>query len=216
MQHYQKGVAGSNSNQLVGVYRIFSVLSFRWTHLPKVPHISGRLSERQTYSPLTWTAEENPLRRKKQAFFLHYLLSFILRRRRSQWPRGLRHELSSPAQTLGSWVRIPLEAWMSVCIYTVFVLSCVQVAGADPPSKESYRLYNLTPWPLVRKRTIPTERPPLVEVSASFCGQRVSRGQRNASSRPLIRFPRPARLYRRSRNWKAAKVQQKGCRAGLD
>jgi hypothetical protein len=28
---------------------------------------------------------------------------------RSQWPRGLRHELSSPAPTLGSWVRIPLR-----------------------------------------------------------------------------------------------------------
>jgi hypothetical protein len=58
--------------------------------------------------------------------------------------RGLRHELSSPAQTLGSWVRIPLKAWMSVCLYSVFVLSCVQVAAlrlADPPSKESYRLW---------------------------------------------------------------------------
>jgi hypothetical protein len=33
---------------------------------------------------------------------------------------------------------------------------------------------------LVRKRTIPTERPPLVgEVSANFSGQRVLRGQRN-------------------------------------
>jgi hypothetical protein len=41
---------------------------------------------------------------------------------RSQWPRGLRHEPSSPAQTLGSWVRIPLEAWMSACVYSVFVL----------------------------------------------------------------------------------------------
>jgi hypothetical protein len=62
---------------------------------------------------------------------------------RSQWPRGLRHELSSPPQTLGSCVRIPLEAWMSVCVYSVFVLSCVQVVNlrrADPPSKESYRL----------------------------------------------------------------------------
>jgi hypothetical protein len=37
-------------------------------------------------------------------------------------PRGLRHELSSLARTLGSWVRIPLEAWMSVCVYSVFVL----------------------------------------------------------------------------------------------
>jgi hypothetical protein len=33
---------------------------------------------------------------------------------RPQWPRGLRHELSSPVQTLGSWVRIPHEAWMSL------------------------------------------------------------------------------------------------------
>jgi hypothetical protein len=31
----------------------------------------------------------------------------------THWPRDLRHEMSSPAQTLGSWVRIALEAWMS-------------------------------------------------------------------------------------------------------
>jgi hypothetical protein len=29
---------------------------------------------------------------------------------RSQWPRGLRHEPSSPARTLGSWVRIALNS----------------------------------------------------------------------------------------------------------
>jgi hypothetical protein len=54
-----------------------------------------------------------------------------------------RHELPSPAQTMGSWVRIPLKAWMSLCVYSVFLLSYVQVAAlrwADPPSKESYRL----------------------------------------------------------------------------
>jgi hypothetical protein len=44
---------------------------------------------------------------------------------RARWPRGLRYELSSPARTLGSWVRIPLEAWMSVCIYSVFVFCYV-------------------------------------------------------------------------------------------
>jgi hypothetical protein len=43
----------------------------------------------------------------------------------SQWPSGLKHEMSSPAWTLGSWVRIPLEAWMFVWVYSVFVLSCV-------------------------------------------------------------------------------------------
>jgi hypothetical protein len=63
---------------------------------------------------------------------------------RSQWPRGLGHEPSSPARTLGSWVRISVEAWMSVCVYSVFVLFCVWIAAlqlADPPSKESYGLY---------------------------------------------------------------------------
>jgi hypothetical protein len=53
------------------------------------------------------------------------------------------HEPSSLAGTLGSWVRIPLKAWMSVCIYSVFVLFCVLVAAlrlADPPYKGSYRL----------------------------------------------------------------------------
>jgi hypothetical protein len=40
---------------------------------------------------------------------------------------------------------------------------------------------------LVRKQTIPTERPPLVgEVSANFCGSSVSRGQFSGSPRPLI------------------------------
>jgi hypothetical protein len=33
--------------------------------------------------------------------------------------------ITSPARTLGSWVQIQLMAWMSVCIYSVLVLSCV-------------------------------------------------------------------------------------------
>jgi hypothetical protein len=33
--------------------------------------------------------------------------------------------LSSLPRTLGSWDRIPLKAWMSMCIYSVFVLSCI-------------------------------------------------------------------------------------------
>jgi hypothetical protein len=42
---------------------------------------------------------------------------------RSQFSRGLRHELSSLARTLGSWVRIPLKAWMSVCAF-ILCLCC--------------------------------------------------------------------------------------------
>jgi hypothetical protein len=32
------------------------------------------------------------------------ILGSKMLRRRSQWPRGLRHEMSSVTQTLGSWV----------------------------------------------------------------------------------------------------------------
>jgi hypothetical protein len=51
--------------------------------------------------------------------FVHYLT--LYRTARSQWPRGLSHELSSLARTLGSWIRIPLKVWMFVCVYSVFV-----------------------------------------------------------------------------------------------
>jgi hypothetical protein len=44
-------------------------------------------------------------------------------RRRSQWPRDRRHEMSSPVETLGLWARIPLEAWKSVRVYSVIVVS---------------------------------------------------------------------------------------------
>lgn len=37
----------------------------------------------------------------------------------------LRHEISSPAETFGSWVRVPFEAWMPVGVYSLFVLPCV-------------------------------------------------------------------------------------------
>jgi hypothetical protein len=50
-------------------------------------------------------------------------------RRRPQWQRGLKHELSSLARLLGLWVRIPLEAWMSVCVYSVFVLGSGLTTG---------------------------------------------------------------------------------------
>jgi hypothetical protein len=55
---------------------------------------------------------------------------------------------------------------------------------------------------LARKRTMPTERPPFVgEVSARFCGYRVSRGHRNGSPRPYSRFYRPEILLTVSTNF---------------
>jgi hypothetical protein len=44
---------------------------------------------------------------------------------RSLWSLDLRHEPSSPARTLGSSARIPLKAWMSVCVYSVCVVLCI-------------------------------------------------------------------------------------------
>jgi hypothetical protein len=54
--------------------------------------------------------------------FLYWYLSNC----RAQLPRGLRHELPSLARTLGPWVRIPLEAWMSVlCAFILCLFSPV-------------------------------------------------------------------------------------------
>jgi hypothetical protein len=57
--------------------------------------------------------------------FIFGILVRILVIGRSRWLRGLRHELSSLARTLGSWVRIPFKGMdVCVCVYSVFVLSC--------------------------------------------------------------------------------------------
>jgi hypothetical protein len=58
---------------------------------------------------------------------------------RSQWSCGLK----TVAQILGSWDRMKLEAWMSACLCSVFVLSCVgsgPATGCSPVQGESYRL----------------------------------------------------------------------------
>jgi hypothetical protein len=49
---------------------------------------------------------------------------------RSKRPRRLPHEQSSPAQTLGSWVRVSLKVWMSMCVYfvCVCVVLCVKIS----------------------------------------------------------------------------------------
>jgi hypothetical protein len=35
------------------------------------------------------------------------------------------YKLPLPAQTLGSWVKIPLESFMFVCIYSEYIVRCV-------------------------------------------------------------------------------------------
>jgi hypothetical protein len=58
------------------------------------------------------------------SFALRHLLCAKLEYRLSQWPRGLRHELSSLARTLGSWAEIPLKAWMSALGAFILCLCC--------------------------------------------------------------------------------------------
>jgi hypothetical protein len=83
------------------------------------------------------SAEVNNVRGRGGSTF-HVVLAFLQGRHfvratdhaqleecRSQWPRGLRLELSSSAPTLRSWIQIPLEAWMFVCIYSDCFVLCV-------------------------------------------------------------------------------------------
>jgi hypothetical protein len=58
----------------------------------------------------------------------------------SHWPQGLRHETSSPAQALRSWVRIQLGASMFLCVYSVFMLSCVGSIGLIPRPRRTKSL----------------------------------------------------------------------------
>jgi hypothetical protein len=55
--------------------------------------------------------------------FMICALKMILSR--SQWPSGLKHVLSWAARTLGSWVRIPLEARICVRVFLCCVVVCV-------------------------------------------------------------------------------------------
>jgi hypothetical protein len=54
---------------------------------------------------------------------------FASRGSRAQSIPDLRRELSSLTRTLGLWVRIPLEAWISVCVYSAFVLDSGLATG---------------------------------------------------------------------------------------
>jgi hypothetical protein len=107
------------------------------------------------------------------------------------------HFLFSTATYLTLWWNqwMPMgkeaRAWSST-LTTV----CNRYVAIRPPLLSTWRHYSMV---LVRKRTIPTERPPVVgEVITNFCGYRVSRGQCDGSLRPYSRFSRqkPLLFYR--------------------
>jgi hypothetical protein len=47
------------------------------------------------------------------------IFAFIVTPGPSQWPYGLRHELSSRAQIVVAWVRAPVEAWMFALLSSI-------------------------------------------------------------------------------------------------
>jgi hypothetical protein len=83
------------------------------------------------------------------------ILSYICR---SQWPCGLRSG-STAARLLGLWVRIPPEAWMSVCC------ECCVLSGRGlcdrliTHPEESYRVWCVLSV-IVKPRTMRRPRPP--------------------------------------------------------
>jgi hypothetical protein len=80
------------------------------------------------------TAESHP----SLYSYLANCVMLMRKKCRSQWARGLRSELSSPARIQAPWVRISLEAWKSVRLFRL----CYSVSRqwAAPSCNESYRL----------------------------------------------------------------------------
>jgi hypothetical protein len=63
---------------------------------------------------------------------------------RSRWPRGLRHEPSSPAQTLVRWVRTPLEAWIYMRLFCICAVLCAGSGRGLIPGRIRIFLVSIT------------------------------------------------------------------------
>jgi hypothetical protein len=126
------------------------------------------------------------------------LLGFL--ERAKQWLRSaLSKGRESPTPNLKTETRLVSETSCFVVIYNsrrwqkptnpVDMFHILQPCLTSPAMHWVWQ--KLNSMILVRERTIPTERPPLVgEVIANFCGQRELRGQRYGSLRPYSRLSR--------------------------
>jgi hypothetical protein len=57
------------------------------------------------------------------------------------------------ARTLGSWVRIPLKAWISVCVYSVFALGSDLCHGLIPCPRSPTDCLRLRNWSETKRFT---------------------------------------------------------------
>jgi hypothetical protein len=155
---------------------------------PNMYGISGR-----TYVVITWSIVTLVI--SYSAWKYH-----LCRWNRSQWPRGLGLNYLRPLERWDRGFESHLRHGC-LCAFCVLSCVCLgqgvlptvwkikKLKSGQGPTKscgvinrfadEIFLLPRYfitvtklkTPWPLVRKRTIPPERPPLVgEVSANFCG----------------------------------------------
>jgi hypothetical protein len=97
---------------------------------------------------------------KSKLFLCLIIKHHTMKKCRPQRPRGLRHEINSPVRTLGSWVWIPIGAWISVCVF-VCVLHCVgsglvtgwsPVQGFLPTVCKINKTHIYSEWEKARKR----------------------------------------------------------------
>jgi hypothetical protein len=78
---------------------------------------------------------------------------------RSQWPRSLRHEISSLARTLGSRIQISLKTRMFVYVYSVFVCRqrpCDVLIPRSRSPTDCLRLRNWVKRSVSRMSYVPT------------------------------------------------------------
>jgi hypothetical protein len=108
-------------------------------------------------------------------------------------PLATRIELHQHDNTVSSRYQQAWQQWHWELMLNVIVAedrSTTADRNSLTPFSDLAESFHVNSVALVRERTTPTERPPLVgEVSASFCGQKVPRGQRNGAPRPYSRLP---------------------------
>jgi hypothetical protein len=80
------------------------------------------------------------IRTSRFRFKSHRNNTLYIMTRQSHWPRGLRRG-SAPARLLGFWVRIPLDAWISVCCDCCVLSGRGLWVGLITRPEESYRLW---------------------------------------------------------------------------
>ena len=115
-----------------------------WPQLsgPKQPRGQSKYNTRRVLLSLTFPIECMSDNRRwiPTGHLTDTIFPSIYSQRRSQWPRVLRHR-SASARVLGTWVRIPPEAWMFVCC------DCCVLPGRGPCDElatrpeEFYRLW---------------------------------------------------------------------------